>query len=179
MVKSRYSIAAVFFVCLYMTGCVSDNKKVAGDFDSLKETVNVNNWQFALYVENQNQQKAADTTGLTDQYLKATLHLSNAKTKKSLLYSISDNIEDYETKYKFLSFGCKDDLYIKYKEEFIYPIGYVFEPSSGLAETERLVYKFQIDNETYRKLKQDNNAVEYWYIDRLIGLGKICFTHNN
>ena len=179
MEKSRYCIAAMFSVCLSLAGCDIDTQKESSDFDELKETVNVNNWQFRLHVENQNKQKGADDIGLRNQYLKATLHLSNTKTKKSLLYSISDDTEDYQVKYKFLSFGCKDDLYIKYKGDFIYPIGYVFEPSSGLAGSERLVYKFQIDNEIYKKLKEDNSAVEYWYIDRLIGLGKICFTHNN
>ena len=67
------------------------------------------------------------------------------------------------------------DHYLKYDDEYIYPIGYVFEPSNGLSKSERLVYKFQIAEDLYSKLMNAGDAVEYWYIDRMVGLGKICF----
>lgn len=175
MIKSRYSKAVVFFICTILCGCGVSNKNGGNTFDDMHRTVQVDNWQFALNVENQNKKHAAASAALKDHYLKATLYLSNIKTKKSLLYSISDNSEDYEAKYKYLSFNCKDDLYIKSKDENIYPIGYVFEPSNGLSTSERLVYKFQISDDKYKKLVQNNDAVEYWYTDKLIGLGKICF----
>lgn len=176
MIKSNCGIVMAFLVCLGLTNCNISNRNSSSHFDEMNRTVKVSNWQFALNVENQNKKKGTVKTGFNDHYLKATLYLSNVKTKKSLLYSVSDNIEDYEAKYKYLSFSSKDDLYIKHDDEFIYPIGYVFEPSNGLSNSERLVYKFQISNDLYKKLMQDNEAVEYWYIDRLIGLGKICFT---
>lgn len=147
-------------------------------FDELKRKIQIGNWEFALQVKN----KSADALHQTKSsihYLKATLDLSNTKTGKSLLYSISDGTEDYEVKYKYLSFGAKNDLFISYKDEYIFPIGYVFEPSNGLSNSERLVYTFQMDDTTYRKLKKDEEEVAYWFIDRMAGLGKICFTHNN
>lgn len=179
MAKSRYSIVIMVIACFCLTNCNKYSNERNSDFDELSKTVNVDNWQFALNVENQNKRKGIDSTELDAHYLKATLYLSNTKTKKSLLYSISDNAEDYEVKYKYLSFGSKDDLFIKHNDDFIYPIGYVFEPSNGLSNSERLVYKFQIDDVMYKQLKQGKGSVEYWYIDRLTGLGKICFTHNN
>jgi hypothetical protein len=112
-------------------------------------------------------------------YLKAVLSATNTKTNKSLLYSSSQGVDDYEAKYKQLSFGSGEDLYMRFKDEIISPIGYVFEPSNGLSKSERLVYKFQLTDETYKRLKEDEDAVEYWHIDRIAGLGKICFTHNN
>lgn len=180
MVKSnRYLISFLVIAGLCLAGCERLENAEKGAFDQFRKDITVENWHFRLNVENQNRQEGADTIGLSDHYLKATLYLSNSKTGKPLLYSVSDNQEDYEAKYKFLSFGCKDDLYIKFHDELIYPIGYVFEPSNGLAGDERLVYKFRVADDTYRKLRKDNEAVEYWYIERLAGLGKICFTHNN
>lgn len=181
MIKSKctYHIAFLFCTWLSLAGCEKPGSGGKMDFDWFSKEVNVDNWQLKLNVENQNRQKGADTMRLSDHYLKATLYLANAKTQKPLLYSISADAEEYEANYRFLAFDCRDDLYIKYKEEFIYPIGYVFEPSNGLSGSERLVYKFQIADDMYQKLKKDEAAVEYWYIERLAGLGKICFTHNN
>ncbi len=165
----------VLFVWLGLTGCSVSERSGAGLFDQLTRTVEVGNWRYDLRVENQSRKPHQTGTASQDHYLKATLYLSNVKTNKSLLYSISKDVEDYEVKYKYLSFGSRDDLYIKCDDELIYPIGYVFEPSNGLSPSERLVYKFQLSEDTYRKLTQYNKSVEYWYIDRLTGLGKICF----
>lgn len=174
MIKSRYGIAIVLFMTMCFS-CDFISKKGGNSFDALSRTVKVNNWQFDLNVENQNKKLGTPRANENNHYLKATLDLSNVKTKKSLLYSLSDNAEDYAEKYKYLSFGSNRDLYIKYGEEYIYPIGYVFEPSNGLSKSERLVYKFQISDSVYKNLMKNNDAVEYWYIDRLVGLGKICF----
>lgn len=171
MVRSRYGLLLFLLLCLTVAACnVADKRK---DFDERSSTVNVGNWQFDLNVENQNKKKKVE--GVQGKYLKATLYMSNTKTKKSFLYSSSGDAEDYEGKYKYLSFNSNNDLYIKYKDEHIYPIGYVFEPSNGLSKNERLVYKFQLSDSTYDKLAAHSEDVEYWYVDRLIGLGKICF----
>lgn len=143
-------------------------------FDALNKTQQINNWKFALKVENQNEKM--DTVNTQNRhYLKATLYITNIKTGKSLLYSLSDDVKDYEVKYKHLSFACDRNLYIKCNDEYIYPMGYVFEPSNGLSNSERLVYKFQINDDVYNRLMQSKTPVEYWYVDQLIGLGKICF----
>lgn len=175
MTKSKVRSVMIFVVCLTLTGCAASDNDRHVRFDKFNRTIEVANWQYKLRVENQNEVKGRDVQGLTDQYLKATLFVSNHKTGKSLLYSISKDIEDYEAKYKYLSFSSNDDFYIKYNDEYIYPIGYVFEPSNGLSKSERLVYKFQIAEDLYSKLMQAGDAVEYWYIDRMVGLGKICF----
>lgn len=175
MTKNKIIIIILSISFFAMAGCTTEKKDSMGSFDRMRRTVEIGNWQFLLNVENQSKtgNKQDAISGM--HYLKATLYLSNIKTEKSLLYSVSKDIEDYEAKYKYLSFGAQDDLYIKWKEEFIYPIGYVFEPSNGLSKSERLVYKFQVSDEDYKRMLEDNNFVEYWYLDRLIGLGKICF----
>jgi hypothetical protein len=179
MTRSKFvRLVLAFLISIAMANCNTTGKSSRNHFDDFSRTINVDNWQFSLNVENQNK-KAKPDSSFSHHYLKATVYLSNSKTKKSLLYAISENSEDYEAKYKYLSFSGKDDLFIKHNDEFIYPIGYVFEPSNGLSTSERLVYKFQIDDNVYKKLLKDNEAVEYWYVDRLVGLGKICFTHNN
>jgi|GEM_PF-2843393 hypothetical protein len=170
MARSKSGLL-ILLLCLIATACNKADKRK--DFDELRSTVNIDNWQFDLNVENQS--KKMQLNDVKGKYLKAILYISNTKTKKSLLYSLSKGSEDYEGKYKYLSFNSNNDLFIKYKDEYIYPIGYVFEPSNGLSKNERLVYKFQLSDSTYNKLMQDSEAVEYWYIDRLIGLGKICF----
>jgi hypothetical protein len=174
MIKSRYGVAIMLCIAVFFS-CDSIDKKSSNSFDALSRTVKVNNWQFDLNVENQNKKVGTPDANHSNHYLKATLDLYNVKTKKSLLYSLSDNAEDYAEKYKYLSFGSNRDLYIKYGDDYIYPIGYVFEPSNGLSKSERLVYKFQISDTVYKNLIKNNDAVEYWYIDRLVGLGKICF----
>ncbi|MBS1778738.1 MAG: hypothetical protein JST70_05400 [Bacteroidetes bacterium] len=171
MVKIKSLFALGIFTSLFLLSCV--NKHSGNNrFDELNSTQQINHWKFVLNVEDQNKKQAV---AVDKHYLKATLYISNVKAGKSLLYSLSDDVADYETKYKYLSFGCEQNLYIKCKDEYVYPIGYVFEPSNGLSTSERLVYKFQIDNKTYDKLMQASNATEYWYVDKLIGLGKICF----
>ena len=173
--NTRLSIA-IILACLSFLAC--KEKTTVNYFYNLHETVSVDNWQFDLIVEEQ-KLKSGEPVKNGDRYLKATLYLSNSKTKKSLLYSISEDQEDYEAKYKYLSFNSKDDLFIKFKNEYIYPIGYVFEPSNGLSTTERLVFKYRISNNMFEQMSNENQYVEYWYIDRFVGLGKICFTHNN
>lgn len=179
MIKNKPFVNLAFILLLTAVGCGTRERTQGKDFDGLRKTVDIDNWRFGLMVENQNLKIDADTVSGGNHYLKATIDLSNIKTKKPLLYSVSESEEDYEAKYKYLAFNSKDDLYIKYDNEYIYPIGYVFEPSNGLSGSERLVYKFEIGNKLYERLKQDDEGVEYWYIDRLIGLGKICFTLNN
>lgn len=181
MIKNKgiCGIVLTLFTWLCLAGCDKHTGGSKGEFDRFTRELTVDDWQFKLNVENQNRLKQEDTAALDGQYLKATLHLSNGRTQKPLLYSVSADGEEYEANYRFLAFDCRDDLYIKYKDEFIYPIGYVFEPSNGLAGTERLVYKFRIENKIFDEMKRDNSEVEYWYIERLAGLGKICFTHNN
>lgn len=174
MIRSKHGVTIMLCTAIFFS-CDSISKKGSNSFDAMSRTVKVNNWQFDLNVENQNRKLGTSGTKNNNHYLKATLDLSNVKTKKSLLYSLSDNAEDYAEKYKYLSFGSNSDLYIKYGDEYIYPIGYVFEPSNGLSKSERLVYKFQISDTVYKNLMKNNDAVEYWYIDRLVGLGKICF----
>lgn len=173
MIKNSWYTAGLLLATIYFVSCGIGKKGNAG-FDEMNRSVQVNNWKFDLNVENQSR-AAGKIEDTTDHYLKATLYLSNTKTKKSLLYSISDDVADYEGKYKYLSFDSKKDLFIKNGDDLIYPIGYVFEPSNGLSASERLVYKFKIPGELYRKMKKEEASVEYWYIDRLVGLGKICF----
>lgn len=172
-------IAILLFTWLSLAGCDKHSGGRKSEFDQFSRELTVDDWQFKLNVENQNRLKGADTAAIDGQYLKATLYLSNGRTQKPLLHSVSADGDEYEANYRFLAFDCRDDLYIKYKDEFIYPMGYMFEPSNGLAGNERLVYKFRVEDKMYDEMKRDNGAVEYWYIERLAGLGKICFTHNN
>jgi hypothetical protein len=174
MIKSKAWVVILLLACLGLINCKGDRKN--DQFDEFSRTVKVDHWQYTLSVENQNTKKGVAAQGLNKEYLKATMYLGNVKTKQSLLYSASKDVEDYEAKYKYLSFNSGEDLYIKYKDSLIYPIGYVFEPSNGLSKSERLVYKFQISKDLYQRMLKENSAVEYWYIDRLVGLGKICFT---
>ena len=175
MTKNRIFLLSIVFLFLILASCRSDKKYSTGEFDALKRTLEIGSWQFSLNIENQNKTKGNSHASSGMYYLKATLYISNIKTKKSLLYAISKNIEDYEAKYKYLSFHGQDDLYIKWNDIHIYPIGYVFEPSNGLARSEKLVYKFQVGEDDYNRMIQDSKNVEYWYTDRMIGLGKICF----
>lgn len=173
MVKTKWRVLTALFIVFCFAGC-----KYMGEqrsrFDALNKTQQINNWKFTLNVENQNEKMNTVNT-MNRHYLKATLYMSNVKTGKSLLYSLSNDVKDYEEKYKYLSFGCGGNLYIKCNNEYIHPIGYVFEPSNGLSNSERLVYKFQINDDVYQRLKQAKEPAEYWYVDQLIGLGKICF----
>ena len=176
MTKNRF----LFFLAMFtigLTACHTDGS--SSHFDNMEKTVAVDNWQFVLHAENLSSIHASTVKTTDAQYLKVTLYASNTKTKKSLLFSIADDAEDYARKYRYLSFDSKNDLYIKYKNEIIYPIGYVFEPSNGLSTSERLVYKFQLNNNTYQELLKHENEVEYWYSENIIGLGKICFTHKS
>lgn len=176
MIKSKHGRLVSFLLFLCLTSCMDAEKKRGNHFDELFRTIEIGNWQYTLSVENQGKKQpdlSKDLNG--NHYLKVTLHLSNTKTKKSLLYSASKDVGDYEEMYKYLSFGSRDDLYIQYNEEFVYPTGYVFEPSNGLSNSEKLVYKFQINDDLFKKMERHNHEVEYWYIDRLTGLGKICF----
>lgn len=179
MIKNKDGIFLFVLIVLCVIGCVDKPKKPQATFDMMHRTVSVGNWQFELRVENLNTKNNEDPANVSGYYLKAALLMSNTKTQKSLLYSVSDGVDDYEEKYKYLSFNSTDDLFIKYKDRMIYPIGYVFEPSNGLSTSERLVYRFQLDTDMYQLLLDNSKDVEYWYIDRMIGLGKICFTNNN
>lgn len=179
MTKSRIFTGFAFILLVMTAACGKREGAQSNDFDQLHKTVEIDNWRFGLSVENQSKKMDAATAGTGSHYLKATVDLSNKKSKKPLLHIVSDSDEDYEAKYKYLAFNCKDNLYIKYKNENIYPIGYLFEPSNGLSGSERLVYKFELGNDLYERLKKDDESVEYWYIDRLSDLGKICFTLNN
>lgn len=174
MIRSSYPWRFMFLLIFCMASCQSMDKQMGSHFDDLNRTVEIGNWQYSLSVENQNTQKQELANSTEYYYIKATLHMTNIKTKMSLLYSASKNNDEYAAMYKYLSFDSKDDLYIKNNDELIYPIGYVFEPSNGLSKSEKLVYKFQIDKAQFGKLRNSKN-VEFWYIDKLIGLGKICF----
>lgn len=178
MVRTNYSVIFSFLILIVLgsLSCDKGEQKVKTRFDDFKRVVSIDNWKYTLHVENQNNKNTVEQTKA--QYLKATLYMTNEKSKKSMLYTAANNEQEYEALYKYLSFGSTDDLYIRYKELFIYPIGYVFEPSNGLSIDDRLVYKFSIDDSTYNDMRQSGEPVEYWYIDRLAGLGKICFTHN-
>lgn len=170
----------LFFTAMLTVWTIACQSPTSGfHFDNMEKTVSVDNWQFVLHAENLNALHANTVKATDAQYIKVTLYASNTKTKKSLLYSIADDAEDYSAKYRYLSFDSKNDLYIKYKDAIIYPIGYVFEPSNGLSTSERLVYKFQLNNATYEQLLKHENEVEYWYSENIIGLGKICFTHKS
>ena len=175
MTKNRSHIGLLLCLSLFLINCKNKEIVSTGDFDQLSRVIEIGSWKYALHVENQNKEKGSANMGLSSHYLKATLYISNTKSNKSLLYSIAKDAEDYEQKYKYLSFESKEDLSIRYKGEYIYPIGYVFEPSNGLSNSEKLVYKFQINDEIFQQLKQDSKSVEYWYIDKLVGVGKICF----
>ena len=148
------------------------------DFDKFRKVVTIDNWEFTLDVDNQTKKANVPSGQQQTQYLKATLYLANIKTQRSLLYSMSKTTEDYEGMYKYLAFGCRDELCIRNGDQYIHPIGYVFEPSNGLVRSDKLVYQFQLEDKIYRDLSAAKN-VEYWYTDRLVGLGKICFTQNN
>jgi len=111
----------------------------------------------------------------SNKYLKVVLNLSSTKSQKSFLNAISKSNEDFESNYKYLSFGCNEDLYVKFKDKYFYPIGYVFEPSNGLSTQERLVYKFQVNINDYNQLIENCDAIEFWFVDHLAGSGKICF----
>jgi len=165
--------ARALVVCVLLAGCSIDRNN--SRFDRFDRVIEVGNWMYALNVENQNEQAGRKTGAPADKYLKATLYISNSKTKHSLLYSASRDNADYEEKYKYLSFGSREDLCLKWKDQTIYPIGYVFEPSNGLGSNDKLVYKFRLSDDLYRKLKDDDGNVAYWYTDKLVGIGKICF----
>src|SRR5690606_23223405 len=105
----------LFLLSLIQTGCMNKEKV---RFDQFARSVQLGNWLYDLQVENQNEQSKIPATELKDQYLKVTLSLSNTKTKQSLLYSASKDGADYEAKYKYLSFGSGEDIYIKYKDEY-------------------------------------------------------------
>lgn len=177
MVKSSFLVIAIMVICMGMFSCTTGLKESSKQFDQIHKTLDINNWQLTLKVINQNN-LIKDTVGLEHQYLKASLDIYNTNTQKSLLYSVADDKDDYEVKFTYLSFSSKDDLYIKFEDEYIYPIGYVFEPSNGLSKSDRLVYKFKINDERYQKMLKKSEDVEYWYIERIAELGKICFTQN-
>lgn len=180
MVKTKYSVLllCILLATSVLMSCEKESHKQAPNarFDAFRREVNIDHWKYTLDVVNQNDVHGTEQADA--QYLKATLYMTNDRSKKSVLYTAAGNKEEYESIYKYLSFGSNDDLYIRYKELFIYPIGYVFEPSNALSVDDRLIYKFRIDDSTYNDMKQSGEAIEYWYIDRLAGLGKICFTHN-
>lgn len=176
MIRNKYFLALL--IVMGFAACKPENNDSA-HFDNMEKTIAVDNWQFVLHAENLNAAYADSVKANNAKYVKVTLYASNTKTKKSLLFSIADDGEDYARKYRYLSFDSKNDLYIKYKNQVIYPIGYVFEPSNGLSTSERLVYKFQLDNKTYEQLLKHEEEVEYWYSENIVGLGKICFTHKS
>ncbi len=178
MVRSKSYLIVFLLFCLGFTRC-TDKINRKGKFYEFKENILIDHWQYGISVDEQKLKSNHKASDSADHYLKATLFLSNAKTKKSLLYSVSDEHEDYEAKYKYLAFESGNDFYIKFKNDYIYAIGYVFEPSNGLSITDRLIYKFKINDKMFKQMVNDNQSVEYWYIDRFVGLGKICFTHKN
>ena len=112
MTKNSQFFISLSIVLLVLSGC--GNKDKHGHFDDLRRSVVVDDWKFDLWVENQNQlHNSGDSVDA--QYLKATMYLSNSKTRKSLLYSVAKDASDYEAKYQYLSFSCKDNFYIEYK----------------------------------------------------------------
>lgn len=160
---------------LLLSSCEEGSKY---SFDNMDKTISVGNWIYNLKVEQAQESESAAGTG-SNRYLRATLSLGNSKTNQSLLYSASKDHKQYEKNYTYLSFNSKKNLYLKCKNDTTFPIGYVFEPSNGLNTKERLVYKFMITNEQYNKLKENSEAIEYWYVDQVLGLGKICFNASN
>lgn len=179
MTRSNWLGALAVGACTLAAGCGLAGGGQRQRFDALRKEVAVGNWNYGLLVENQNEKAGVVPDEPGKYYLKATLSLANTKTQKSLLYSASTGVEDYEAKYKYLSFKSGADLCIRHKGVVINPVGYVFEPSNGLSPSERLVYKFILSSEQYDALKESRDQVEYWYTDHLIGLGKICFNINN
>ncbi len=158
---------------LLLPACRRGSAVMEPPLGGFSRSIRVENWQFDLRVEDPLTE--ASDSARTDYYIKAILFLSNHRTGNSLLFSLADDAADYERKYKYLAFESRDDFYIQWGDSTLYPIGYVFEPSDGLSKAERLVYKFRIPHQTYQRLWQEGEEVAYWYIDRLIGLGKICF----
>lgn len=180
MIRNSWQwIASVLVVCYGLMSCNAFHGDTSRRFDNFNKSIAIGNWIYELHVENQNEKTGAVPVPATHFYLKATLSIGNSKTKKSLLYSASKDAEDYEAKYKYLAFNSSQDLHIKYNDEIIKPIGYVFEPSNGLSTSERLVYKFMLRKEQYEAMKKNRKHIVYWYTDHLIGLGKICFNVNN
>lgn len=147
-------------------------------FDSFSQEVRLSPWHFRFKVENQNH--VHGDTGAVEgwYYLKASVSVSHSASGESLLHAVSEDEASYSANYHYLSFEAGQDLFLDYGSEPIYPLGYVFEPSLGLAGFDRLVYTFRISVNQYDSLRA-RPVVSYWFIDRMAGLGRLCFTSNS
>lgn len=174
MIRNKICSLYVFLLMAVFISCRLSNDVKQAVWEDYSRIIQVGNWQYELNVEYQNKKYQLDTI-IKEQYLKVTLRLSNHKRRKSLLYSVVKNKEDYEKMYQYLSFGAIDDLFLKFRDLYVHPMGYVFEPSNELSLGDRLVYKFQIDDNLFQELSLSADEVEFWFIDRLAGSGKICF----
>lgn len=147
-------------------------------FDSFSQEVRLSPWHFRFKVENQNH--VHGDTGAVEggYYLKASVLISHSTSGESLLHAVSDDEASYSAKYHYLAFDAGGDLYLEADGDRVYALGYVFEPSLGLTGYDRLVYTFRLSAAEYADFR-GRSEVSYWYIDRMAGLGRLCFTSNS
>lgn len=170
-------LGLLVLVSLVWNLCCGVAEDVYAPFDSFGRELSVSPWLFRFRVENQNMEHGDGGAVEGWYYLKASVSISHSASGESLLHAVSEDEASYSANYHYLSFEAGQDLFLDYGSEPIYPLGYVFEPSLGLAGFDRLVYTFRISVNQYDSLRA-RPVVSYWFIDRMAGLGRLCFTSN-
>lgn len=138
---------------------------------SLKESTIIDGMQFSVYSKIFDESKNGNDD---DIFLKVYMRVTNVQEKKSFLFS-SKNVDEYNARYKYLSFNANNDLILKIDSSTIQPLGYNFFPSNELSQYDELVYSFRVPKKKFDKKSCRGLNVQFWYVDHIAGVGNICF----
>lgn len=132
----------------------------------------VDGLKFDLFTKMYQEEK--DTTRYDDFFFKLYVRISDVRKSRSFLFS-SKNEDEYNARYKYLSFGAGRDFLLKIDTATIMPIGYTFLPSNEVSQYDELVYSFRLPKKTFSDIYCSDVSIQYWYIDHIAGIGNVCF----
>lgn len=107
-------------------------------------------------------------------FFKVYIRIFNVRKNKSFLFSSKD-VDDYDEKYKYLSFNANKDFLLKIDTADILPIGYTFLPSNEVSNYDELIYSFRLEKKRISDISCNKLNIQYWYIDHIAGIGNVCF----
>lgn len=138
---------------------------------NVKESTIIDGMRFSVYTKIFDGPKSGN---YEDIFLKVYMRVTNERQKKSLLFS-SKNVDEYNARYKYLSFSANNDFILKIDSSTILPLGYNFFPSNEVSQYDELVYSFRIPKKKFDKKSCSGLNIQFWYVDHIAGVGNICF----